>query len=377
MPEPRRDPREVITPDAFSVAPELLGTPLARPWRRGVAMGLDLLLIAIFSSLAGWFLLGLGASFLLFRLARRPAGGAVRRGSRWLAFGTAGALILLVTLAYGWEKWFAGDDGLLEMGAPQVLLERSLGDAGGAVGDLITMTSAETEEELRESAISFGERLRRQGSSDRDIQDALEEIAESVQKPWARSAIDEALMVLMTGRALELDEPAGADSLAIAYAAALESDDTLAANYLREPLLEAIGADRLADLRRRNEELGQRNAELEQELEGERERGLVNLILKVANEVGIEFGWAALYFTFFPVVWRGRTPGKRLMRVRIVRLDGKPLGWWAALNRFGGYAASIFTGLIGFFEMFWDDNRQALQDRIAATVVVRELRGKA
>ena len=95
-------------------------------------------------------------------------------------------------------------------------------------------------------------------------------------------------------------------------------------------------------------------------------------LLDVADEVGIELGWSAFYFTFFPVFWRGRTPGKRLMRARIVRLDGKPLGWWAALNRFGGYAASIFTGLLGFFEMFWDDNRQALQDRIASTVVVRD-----
>ena len=90
------------------------------------------------------------------------------------------------------------------------------------------------------------------------------------------------------------------------------------------------------------------------------------------DEVGIGFGWAGLYFTFFPMFWRGMTPGKRLLRLRVVRLDGKPIGWWVAFNRFGGYAASIFTGLLGFFEMFWDPNRQALHDRIAATVVVQE-----
>jgi uncharacterized RDD family membrane protein YckC len=56
----------------------------------------------------------------------------------------------------------------------------------------------------------------------------------------------------------------------------------------------------------------------------------------------------------------------------VVRLDGKPIGLWVAFNRFGGYAASIFTGLLGFAEMFWDPNRQALHDRIAATVVTRE-----
>jgi uncharacterized RDD family membrane protein YckC len=94
--------------------------------------------------------------------------------------------------------------------------------------------------------------------------------------------------------------------------------------------------------------------------------------MQLLDEVGIGLGWAALYFTFFPVVWRGRTPGKRLLRIRVIRLDGKPIGWWNAFNRFGGYAASVFTGLLGFLEMFWDHNRMALHDRIASTVVVQE-----
>ncbi len=56
----------------------------------------------------------------------------------------------------------------------------------------------------------------------------------------------------------------------------------------------------------------------------------------------------------------------------VVRLESKPIGWWAVFNRFGGYAASMFTGLLGFFQKFWDENRQALHDRIANTVVVKE-----
>ena len=32
------DGSDTITPEAFRLAPELLGTPLARPWRRGLAM---------------------------------------------------------------------------------------------------------------------------------------------------------------------------------------------------------------------------------------------------------------------------------------------------------------------------------------------------
>lgn len=52
--------------------------------------------------------------------------------------------------------------------------------------------------------------------------------------------------------------------------------------------------------------------------------------------------------------------------------QGGRLTWWDAFTRFGGYAASTFTGLLGFLEILWDANRQGLHDRIAGTVVVRE-----
>ena len=42
-----KDPRTIITPDAFSVDPPLLGTPLAQPWRRGVALLIDILFVGL------------------------------------------------------------------------------------------------------------------------------------------------------------------------------------------------------------------------------------------------------------------------------------------------------------------------------------------
>jgi len=55
----------------------------------------------------------------------------------------------------------------------------------------------------------------------------------------------------------------------------------------------------------------------------------------------------------------------------VARLDGRPLRWWDAFGRAGGYSASAATLLLGFLEMIWDPNRQTLHDRIAATVVLR------
>ena len=74
--------------------------------------------------------------------------------------------------------------------------------------------------------------------------------------------------------------------------------------------------------------------------------------------------------TVFLSWWNGQTVGKRMMGVRVVRLDGEPITWWTAFERAGGYAAGLATGLLGFAQVWWDANRQAIHDRIVGTVVV-------
>ncbi len=58
------------------------------------------------------------------------------------------------------------------------------------------------------------------------------------------------------------------------------------------------------------------------------------------------------------------------MGIRVLRLDGEPITWWTAFERAGGYAAGFATGLLGFAQVIWDANRQAIHDRIVGTVVV-------
>lgn len=363
-----RDPREIITPDAFSVASELLGRPLARPWRRGVAMLIDLVAITIVGAL-GWLFVGVALAFLFFRKAFTATGDFLSKGWRRIAFGSVGTLILAATVAGGWISCFGeGESDLGTRAATQVL--SGLGTAGGSVSDVFVLLRTDSEAEFREAAEQFVSRMAAQEVSQQEIRQALQEIAAERDAPWARRVVRE---VLATIEAAEtVDVTAGADSLAIAYAAAIEQRDSVRAEMLRGPLVQTLAADQLGELEERIAGLRRENRELEEALEREREEGLIRLILQVADEVGIGFGWAAFYFVFFPVVWKGCTLGKRLLGIRVLRLDGRPLGWWVSFNRFGGYAASLFTGLAGFFEMFWDANRQALQDRIAWTVVVKD-----
>jgi len=91
----------------------------------------------------------------------------------------------------------------------------------------------------------------------------------------------------------------------------------------------------------------------------------------IIQDLGLGFGWAAVYFTLFSLLWRGQTPGKKVCNIRVVALNGEPLGLLDCFGRYGGYGAGFATGLLGFLQVYWDPNRQAIQDKISATVVIR------
>ena len=91
----------------------------------------------------------------------------------------------------------------------------------------------------------------------------------------------------------------------------------------------------------------------------------------IIQDLGLGFGWAAVYFTLFSLLWKGQTPGKRICDIRVVALSGEYLSLWDSFGRYGGYGAGFATGLLGFLQVYWDPNRQAIQDKIAATVVIK------
>ena len=97
----------------------------------------------------------------------------------------------------------------------------------------------------------------------------------------------------------------------------------------------------------------------------------LNLVADFSRTFGLTFGWAGGYFTLCTAWMRGRTIGKFAVGTRVVKLDGRPLTAMDAFTRYGGYAAGIATGLIGFARLLWDPNRQAIEDKIAWTVVLR------
>jgi uncharacterized RDD family membrane protein YckC len=78
-----------------------------------------------------------------------------------------------------------------------------------------------------------------------------------------------------------------------------------------------------------------------------------------------------LYFILFFRLG-GRTPGKRLLGLKVVDLRGSPsLTWYQAFERTHGYAASLLVGGIGFLQVLWDKGGLTMHDKLAGTTVVR------
>lgn len=90
----------------------------------------------------------------------------------------------------------------------------------------------------------------------------------------------------------------------------------------------------------------------------------------VVDDLGLSFGWAAFYFTIFTALWNGQTPGKKALKIKVIQLDGTPLSISDSFGRYGGYAAGLATGFIGFLQIYWDPNRQAIHDKISSTIVI-------
>lgn len=93
------------------------------------------------------------------------------------------------------------------------------------------------------------------------------------------------------------------------------------------------------------------------------------MLSKVGEQLK-ELAESAVYFAIALKVGKGQTPGKRLMKIRVVSLTGHGVSWWTAIERALGYGASFLEGGFGFFQYFLNKNRMCVHDRIAETIVI-------
>ncbi len=69
--------------------------------------------------------------------------------------------------------------------------------------------------------------------------------------------------------------------------------------------------------------------------------------------------------------WRGTTIGGIVLKLKVVRTDGRPLTFIVALVRGLAAAFSVVVFFLGFLWIAWDKDKQGWHDKIAGTEVVR------
>lgn len=342
--DPDFDPRDIVTPHAFQVDEALLGTRLAAPWQRLVALLVDLAIAGLIANVAGG-LVGVGVAYVFYRLATRSE--IQSRGKRWVrgCLVTLGAVVLFgvsISLVQDAQEWGPSGPSLTAV-------------LPGVSPDTTTMAE-----------------------SDGDVQDppAVDPEIDNVQA--LQNADDLDALRNRSGGFTSLPDtlqPEQNAELLRRYARALTARDSAALDTLAAEVRTAVAGRRLDRLNDRIVTLTDRNDDLQEEAERLRAHvqnpSLWRMTRAAANDLGITVGWIGLYFTLFLAWWGGRTPGKYLLGIRVVRLSGEPLSLWFAFERFGGYAAGIATGLLGFAQLYWDPNRQAIHDRVARTVVIQ------
>ncbi|MEW6239808.1 MAG: RDD family protein [Chloroflexota bacterium] len=95
-------------------------------------------------------------------------------------------------------------------------------------------------------------------------------------------------------------------------------------------------------------------------------------VTAVFSFIAFAFFWG--YYIFFEIIWNGQTPGKRWVKLRVIRVDGTPVTAAEVIIRNlvrmidllpAGYAVGVTT-------MFLNDKSRRLGDLAAGTIVVHE-----
>jgi uncharacterized RDD family membrane protein YckC len=86
------------------------------------------------------------------------------------------------------------------------------------------------------------------------------------------------------------------------------------------------------------------------------------------------------YFALFEWLWNGQTPGKLLLKLRVIREDGRPVTFWEATARnllrlFDMMPFPFYS--VGLVSVFVSARDQRVGDMVAGTVVVREREDQA
>ena len=100
------------------------------------------------------------------------------------------------------------------------------------------------------------------------------------------------------------------------------------------------------------------------------------MFFRASTTGGLNFSYfpgallAFAYHAFFWIQHDGQTVGKKLMGVKVVRQDGKPIDLTTAITRYIGYVISGAVLCLGYLSVAFNRQKLGWHDRLAKTYVV-------
>lgn len=347
--------RDVVTPYEFGVSDAIIGTPLARPFRRGWALLVDLFLVVMLTHLPSIILASVGVIFFWRAGKKKNTPGRFR----WLRriFKGIAAILLFGILIAVFDSANQPEDAQSDNTdtGENILKGIQLIEIGSAV---MSMSSdiAQLETDIQQSRCSAVDCW----------EDYLATISDDIGHiPIPADVADELTNKLTPGMARTLDA---------AQQKALLHTFTQSLNVIPEESAEKKDAQESPVPSPGQPIDNGTPLDVTPSAIPVHESGTPSLLAWVQGileDLGIGFGWAALYFTAVTFWMNGQTPGKWLFRLKVIKLDGTTMTLWQSFGRYGGYGAGLATGLLGFAQIFWEPNRQAIQDKISETLVVQ------
>jgi uncharacterized RDD family membrane protein YckC len=331
----RKETREIVTPYAFEVSPDLLGTVLATPLQRAIAIAIDGLLILMLASASLLVVLPLMLYLCWLRWQLK----------KYRQVAALVVLTLLLSSSFNWMPQFWQDADMVST------------QAANNSSHKFDFISAAV---LTKAALTFNDESCQQACIEEELADMSDQLQESGMASQDAESVFKELLLLtklpqveqqqLLQRLVQQYTAAAAQAKAEANIESSVSSDNAVAGKIP-------GAAEPAKKHWYKPSAGTQS--------------VLGWVKGILADFGLGFGWAVFYFTLLTGWGHGQTIGKKLLKIKVIQLDGRELSFWDAFSRQGGYGAGFATGLIGFLQVFWDPNRQAIQDKVASTVVIK------
>lgn len=98
---------------------------------------------------------------------------------------------------------------------------------------------------------------------------------------------------------------------------------------------------------------------------------LIDICILIIPSLFIPFLVPWLYYALQEGSEGGATIGKRIVGIRVISVDSRPIGFGTATGRFFGNFLNVMTLFIGYTLMFFNARSQCLHDMITSTMVVK------